>query len=116
MVNMDERESLMQRDVLLVAIAGLSLLNGMSSSPVLFPIYFLLRPFLAGTFLEGDLVMTYIASFMASAITVLIAGVPAAIYERVAGLKDSNTTSLLIWLAATLVLVGGPFLLGGKAS
>jgi hypothetical protein len=36
--------------------------------------------------------------------TLLIAGIPAALYERFRGLQESNTTSLAIWLACTLLL------------
>jgi hypothetical protein len=34
----------------------------------------------------------------------VLAGIPAALYERYAGLKDSNAVSLWIWLAGTAIL------------
>ena len=47
----------------------------------------------------------YFASLMLSTATVIIGGIPAAIYERVAGIKDNSTvTSLWIWLAGTAIL------------
>jgi hypothetical protein len=109
----DQRESMMQKDVMLVATAGMSLMNGMSWSPVLLPFVVLLKALLAGTFLATPLVLTYLASLLASATTLLIAGVPAALYERAKGLKDSSPMSIGIWLAGTLLLVGLPYLLVG---
>lgn len=110
----DQREQMMQQDVLLIATAGASLLNGMPFSPVLFPIVVLLKPFIAGTLLESGLVLTYLASFLASATTLVLAGVPAAIYERLVNGGRTSTASLLIWFLATIALVGIPHLLVGR--
>lgn len=108
MDDLEHREKLMQSDVLLVATAAASLLNGLPSSPVLFLVLVLLKPLLAGGFLGSALVVTYLASFLASAATLLIAGVPAAIFERVRGQQVSSTASLGVWFVATLLLVGLP--------
>jgi hypothetical protein len=107
----DAREQMMQSDVLLVATAGASLLQGMTWSPVLFPVVILLKSVLAGTFLGTPLVITYLGSMLASALTLVLAGIPAALYERAKGLKTSNTASLLIWFAGVLVLVALPHML-----
>ena len=101
---LDNREQQMQRDVLLVAAAGASLLNGMHFSPFFDPIAILLRPFLAGTILATPLVSLYVTSIFLSLMTLLIAGVPAAIYERIKGVGASTPMSLGIWLACTVLL------------
>lgn len=111
MSDMDYREQAMQKDVLLVATAGLSLMNGMTWSPVLFPFVVLLKALLAGTMLASPIVLTYLASLLASATTLALAGVPAALYERAKGLEDSSPMSIGIWLIGTLTLVGLPFVL-----
>jgi hypothetical protein len=42
---------------------------------------------------------------MVSTATIIIAGIPAALYERFAGVKDDSTpVSLWIWLAGTALL------------
>ena len=42
---------------------------------------------------------------MLSTATIILGGIPAAIYERFAGIKDDSTvTSLWIWLAGTAIL------------
>ena len=110
-INEHERQSMMQRDVLLVATAALSLLNGMHFSPWFDPVAILLKPFVAGTFLATPLVFLYLASIFISLMTLLIAGIPAALYERFTGARESTGVSLGIWLGATLVL-SLPSLLG----
>lgn len=112
-MNLDEREVLMKRDGLLLGIAVASLMNGMPFSPVLFPFIVLLKPFVAGTFIASPLVLTYLASFLAAGMTLVLSGIPAAVYERLKGQTESSTASLLIWLAGALVLVLLPKLLAG---
>lgn len=109
-IDHEDRTETMQRDVLLVATAASSLLNGMHFSPFFEPIFFLLRPFIAGTFLATPLVAFYITSIFISLMTLLIAGVPAAIYERIKGSVSSTAVSLGIWLVCTLVLSVPSFL------
>ena len=99
-----EREALLKRDVLLVATAGLSLLNGMHFSPLFDPIFFLIRPFAPGFFLYMPMLLFYFTSLLISLATLLLAGVPAALYERIRGLRESTPMSLGIWLIATIVL------------
>ncbi|HRK18291.1 MAG TPA: hypothetical protein PK970_04980 [Hyphomicrobiaceae bacterium] len=113
MDDMHHRQETMQKDVMLIATAGLSLMNGMTWSPVLLPFVVLLKALLAGTFLTSPLVLTYLASILASATTLVLAGVPAALYERAKGLEDSSPMSIGIWLISTMVLVGLPLMLVG---
>jgi hypothetical protein len=111
--DLDERQRQMQTDVLLVATAGVSLLNGMPFSPVLLPFVVLLKALLAGSIIGSPLVVTYLGSFLASATTLVLAGVPAALYERAMGLGRSTPVSLGIWLVGCIVLVAVPKLLIG---
>lgn len=108
--DMQERETLLKKDVLLVATAGASLLNGMHFSPYFDPIAILLRPFLAGTVLATPLASLYVSSLFVSLLSLLIAGVPAALYERARGLKESTPVSIGIWLAAIVVITIPSFL------
>lgn len=104
MAQLENREDLLKRDVLLIAVAGISLLNGMHFSPYFDPVFILLKPFIAGTLLTTPLVLFYLTSIFISLMTLLIAGIPAALYERLRGLKESTATSIGIWLAGTLLL------------
>lgn len=98
-----ERETLMQRDGILVGIAGFSLVNGMHVSPWFDPVYILMRPFTPTLIVSSPLLTFYFTSLFISVMSVALAGVPAAIFERMTGRKESDTTSLLIWLAFVLL-------------
>ncbi|HWL73365.1 MAG TPA: hypothetical protein VNQ74_05805 [Burkholderiaceae bacterium] len=59
----------------------------------------------AAPLLFGSVSLTLMfASLMVSTATVILGGIPAAIYERVTGASDSNDASLWIWLAGTALL------------
>jgi ABC-type transport system involved in multi-copper enzyme maturation permease subunit len=98
----DDREKLLKRDVLLVATAGLSLLNGMHFSPLFDPVLFFVHRMAPSFF--GPLLLFYFNSLLISLTTLLLAGVPAALSERVRGLKESTGMSLGIWLGGVLFL------------
>ncbi len=104
MDSMDNREELMRRDVLLVATAAASLLAGQSFSPYFDPVFILLKPFVAGTLIATPLVMLYLTSLFISLMTLLIAGVPVALYERARGISGSNSVSIGIWFGLTMLL------------
>lgn len=98
-----EREQTMQRDVLLVATAGASLLNGQSWSPLFDPVFFLMRPFVA-PIVASPLILFYLSSIFVSLMTLLIAGIPAALYERFRGQTESSPISIGIWFVTTVLL------------
>ena len=109
--DLDQRQNLMQRDVLLMVIAGLSLVNGMHFSPYFDPAFLLLRPFAAGFFVTSPLVLLYLTSLFVSILTVAIGGVPAAVIERLRGHETSTPGTLKIWAAGVAVLAA-PTLIG----
>ena len=104
--DLDEREALLKRDGMLIGIAGLSLLSGMHFSPLFDPAFLLLRVFAPGFLATSPLLMFYFTSLLLSASVLVISGIPAALFERFTGRKDSDGTSLGIWLG-TLAVVGG---------
>lgn len=109
-----ERQDIMQRDVLLVATAACSLLNGQSFSPLLTMGAILMKPFVAGTLLASPIVFLYLTSLFVSILTLLLAGIPAALYERWKGQTDSSPMSLGIWFAATVLLTLPTFMSMGQ--
>lgn len=106
-----ERETALRSDGLLIGIAALSLLNGMHFSPFFDLAAIYLGSFLAGLFISSPLLLFYFTSLLLSAGTLLLAGIPAALFERFTGRKNSDATSLGIWLGATAVLAS-PSILG----
>lgn len=102
--NQQDRQGIMQQDALLVGIAGFSLLCGMHFSPYFDPAYILLRPFTPTFIVSSPLLTFYFTSLFVSLFAVIVAGVPAALYERFSGQRQTNLTSLLIWLGGVLLL------------
>jgi hypothetical protein len=95
---------LLKRDLPLAATVGLAIFNGLDFSPVFDTISFWLYSFARGSPLYDGDVFFYLTSVAISLVTLLLAGVPAALYERVRGLQQSTPGSLTIWLIATALL------------
>jgi hypothetical protein len=60
--------------------------------------------FVRRVLLGGPQLYQSVTSLFIAAMTLLLAGIPAAIYERVRGLKASTPVSLGIWLTAAVLL------------
>jgi hypothetical protein len=87
----------------IVLIVGLAILNGIFSPALIaiFALNGLWYPF----FLPPMLPLIFaLSSLILSTMTLMIAGVPAALYERVAGGGKSSFTSGMIWFGGVLVL------------
>lgn len=95
----EDREQLLKQDGYLIGIASLGLVNGMHFSPYFETAFVLLRPLLTNFYITSPVLQFYFASLVLAVSAVLIAGVPAAIFERMTGRKESDGKSLLLWLA-----------------
>ena len=95
----------MERNFYFIGIAFFGMVNGLFNQVAL--LFALIHmQVLAPALLFGSTSLTLMfSSLMVSTATIIIAGIPAAIYERVIGAKDDSTvTSLWIWLAGTAIL------------
>jgi hypothetical protein len=95
----------MDRTLYYVAIAFFGMINGLFNQVWL--LFALLHvQVLSPALLFGSVGLTLMfASLMVSTATIIIGGIPAALYERFVGAQeDSTDTSLWIWLAGTGVL------------
>jgi hypothetical protein len=95
----------MERNFYFVGIAFFGMINGLFNQVAL--LFALLHvQVLAPSLLFGSVSLTLMfSSLVVSTATIILGGIPAAIYERVVGAKDDSTTvSLWIWLAATGLL------------
>jgi hypothetical protein len=95
----------MERHWYYVGIAFFGMINGIFNQAAL---VFALIPMqvLAPALFFGSVPLTLMfASLMVSTATIIIAGIPAAIYEHVVGAKDDSTdASLWIWVSCTALL------------
>jgi hypothetical protein len=105
MDDMNARERILKQDVLIVGIVGLAVLNGMHFSPWLDGAFILTKPFFQITFwISSPLLVFYFTSLALSTLTIMLAGIPAAIFERLTGRTETDGASLYIWLGATILL------------
>ncbi|MDP2409381.1 MAG: hypothetical protein Q8M26_03750 [Pseudolabrys sp.] len=95
----------MERNIYYVGIAFFGMINGIfNQTALLFALIHV--QVLAPSLLFGSTGLTLMfSSLMVSTATIVIAGIPAALYERFVGAKDDSTVvSLWIWLAGTAIL------------
>jgi hypothetical protein len=92
------------RGVLFAVTTALAVINGLPLTPFFDSISYILYLFTRGSsFITGDVLFYGTTAFIA-VMTLLLAGVPAAVYERICGLQASTPVSLGIWLVATALL------------
>ncbi len=95
----------MNRNIYYIGIAFFGMVNGIFNQlALLFALIHM--QILAPSLLFGSTSLTLMfSSLMVSTATIILAGIPAAIYERFVGAKqDSTLASLWIWLAGTALL------------
>lgn len=94
-----------ERNFYYIGIAFFGMINGIFNKLAL--IFALIHTqILAPALLFDSVPLTLMfASLMVSTGTIILAGIPAAIYERYVGARDDSTVvSLWIWLAGTAIL------------
>jgi len=94
----------MTRSGIALAIAALALLNGVFN-PWLLPQtsagVILLAPALL---VSSPGLVAFLAYLLGAGVTVVLAGVPAALVERMTGARDTTPAAWFVWLAATAAL------------
>ncbi len=94
----------MSRNFYYIGIAFFGMINGLFNQLWLIFALVYVQTFAAPLLFGSLSLMLMFASLMVSTATVILGGIPAAIYERVTGASDSNDASLWIWLAGTALL------------
>jgi hypothetical protein len=96
----------MSRNAFYIGIAFFGMINGLPFfNPLYIPTLGYSVKLMAAPLFESPALIAYFASMMLSTATVILAGIPAAIYERVVGAKDDSTdASMWIWFAGTAIL------------
>ncbi len=86
-----------------IAIAAFAALNGLFS-PLLLLVLQAMLIMSSGFFGPSLPILLFVSSLVLSTLTIMVAGVPAALYERITGAATSTPTSMWIWLAITGIL------------
>lgn len=88
----------------IIAILGFGMISGMFS-PVFVPNLTIAMILLApGLLVASQGVAVFLISLVGATLTIMIGGVPAALYERATGARESTTVSMWIWLAGTAMV------------
>ena len=111
MSEMERREALLKQDGYILGIASLSLLNGMHFSPYFSFVAIPFGPILREYGITSPVITFYLASLIVAVGSVMVAGIPAAIFERLTGRQQSDSTSMSLWLGA-IFLITLPSLMG----
>jgi len=94
----------MERQWYYIGIAFFGMINGMFNPLRVFS-YIFSKILMDVPLFGSEALIFYFSSLMTATATIILAGIPAAIYERFAGIKDDSTVvSLWIWLAGTGIL------------
>lgn len=92
-----------QAKVLFVAVLAVTMLNGLTS-PAL-PGVMYLAPIWLPDFIEPSReAVFYGATLIVAIATLMLSGVPAALFERLRGQRESTSESMLVWLACAVLL------------
>jgi hypothetical protein len=96
----------MSRNAFYIGIAFFGMINGLPFfNPLYIPTLGYSVKLLSAPLFGSPPLIAWFASMMLSTATIIVAGIPAAIYERFVGAKDDSTdTSMWIWFAGTAVL------------
>lgn len=86
-----------------IAIMAFATINGIFSPFVgaMIPFVLVLMP---AFFLESLSALFFISSILLSTLTLILGGIPAALYERFTGAKESDEISMWLWLAGVGLL------------
>lgn len=101
---MDDREKLMRQDGYLLGIAAASLICGMHFSPWLDLFVPPVAAIMTSFYITSPVLLFYFASLTVAVAAVIVAGIPVALFERATGRRQSDSTSMAIWLAGTVLL------------
>ncbi|MEZ5839830.1 MAG: hypothetical protein R3D02_05185 [Hyphomicrobiales bacterium] len=93
----------MPREAFIFAIVALAIVNGIFSPllPQAIGIVLVMAP---AFFIGSPQVLFLLASLLLSTATIMLAGVPAALFERATGRAGTDGAAFAVWLAATAVL------------
>jgi hypothetical protein len=93
----------MNPQTVFVAILGVTLLNGFISPIV--PLVFVLSPVWLPEFVPPTRIpLLYGTSLIVSISTLMVAAVPAGLFERLTGRQESDVASMLVWFGAAVLL------------
>jgi hypothetical protein len=87
-----------------IGIMALAILNGIFSPFAVFTGRLIILTLAPALLIAGPTLVAFFASLVAATATIILAGVPAALFERVTGRRGKDAASYAIWLITSAVL------------
>ena len=88
----------------LLAIVALAILNGIFSPLFVFTARIIIVSLAPALLFVGPILVSFLASLVAATATLILAGVPAALFERATGRLQTDAASYAIWLVTAIVI------------
>jgi hypothetical protein len=85
----------------IIAIVAFGMLSGMFSTVMVPNVTGALLLLAPGLLVTSPHVLVFLVYLVGATLTIMIGGIPAALYERATGAQESSVTSMWIWLAGT---------------
>ncbi len=94
----------MESNPFLIAIMALAILNGIFSPFIVVTSQVMLTAIVPMLLLAGPSFVAFVGSLIGATVTIMLAGVPAALFERATGRAETDTASYAIWLVTAAVI------------
>ncbi len=93
----------MSREPLIIIIVALGMLSGMFS-PFRDQAFIMMVALAPAFFIGSPGLILYLTMLFVSALTIMLGGITAALFEHVTGRQETDTASLAIWAVAAAVI------------
>lgn len=94
----------MEPNPFLFAIMAIAILNGIFSPFFVVTSQVMITAIVPMLLLTGPSFVAFLGSIIGATVTIMLAGVPAAVFERATGRVETDPISYSIWLVTTVVL------------
>ncbi len=88
----------------LTLIVALAILNGLFSPFFTLTARIVITVLAPALLIAGPTLVAFFTSLLAATMTLILSGVPAALFERATGRKETDATSYAVWLVTAVVL------------
>lgn len=88
----------------IIAIVAFGMLGGMLSTAMVQNVYWALLLLSPGLLIGSPQILVFLVYLVGSTLTIMIGGIPAALYERTTRAGQSTAASMWIWLAGTALV------------
>lgn len=94
----------MNSNPFVIGIMAVAIVNGIFSPFFVVTSQVMISAIMPMLLLAGASLVAFLGSLIAATATIIIAGVPAALFERLTGRKETDAASYSVWLVTAIVI------------